>query len=186
MVGTGRPIGVKDWHMAQLRLPALGDRPLRRTLARAGPALDGLRVRSPGGMSGLPAKALGRLRRALSTELPPERLSTPAVGARPDVLFILETHRHPHVVAEPVDPDGVARRVAAQTEAELLPALRAQLPFKYALPQVGWQNVGRAPELTRAILEEATAGIPAYLVRHPYPCSLHELDGVLTGVLEQM
>lgn len=187
MVGMGRPVGVKDWHMAQLPLAPLGRRPFRRALARAAPALDALSDgarRIPGPR--LAAKALERLRRGLEVELPPERLGTPAVDARVDVVIILETHRHASIVAEPVAPGSAARRLAAQTEGELLPALRAQLAFTYALPSGGWKDVGRAPAEARRILEDATRGVPAYLVRHPYPCPLKELDAVIAGVAAEV
>lgn len=187
MIGMGRPVGVKDWHMAQLRLPSLGRRPLRRALARATPAVHAWLERgAPGAGGRLAHKALGRLRRGLDVELPPERLAAPVVDARVDVLIILETHRHASIVAERADPSSAARRVAAQTEGELLPALRGQLAFKYALSDGGWRNVERAPAEARSILDNATHGVPAYLVRHPYPCSLEELGAVITGVVGEL
>jgi hypothetical protein len=185
MIGMGRPVGVKAWHMAQLPLACLGPRPFRRTLARAAPAIDALsKVRGPG--SRLAAKALDRFRRGLEQELPIARLGPPAVDAGVDVLIILETHRNASIVAEPAEPGGAARRLAAQTEGELLPSLRAQLAFKYARPDGGWADVGSAPEAARSILKDATLGVPTYLVRHPYPCSLEELDAVISGVVAEV
>lgn len=187
MVGMGRPVGVKDWHMAQLPLAPLGHRPFRRALARAAPALDALAdvaPRRPG--SRLATKALGRLRRGLEVELPLERLGAPAVDVRVDVLIILETHRHASIVSERAAPESTARRLAAQTGGELLPALRAQLAFTYAGPTGGWKDVGRAPAEARSILEDATRGVPAYLVRHPYPCSLEALGAVIAGVVAEV
>lgn len=187
MVGMGRPVGVKDWHMAQLPLASLGRRPFRRALARTAPAFDALSDVAPRGPGfRLAAKALDRLRRGLEVELPLERLGAPAVDARVDVLIILETHRHASIVAERAAPESTARRLAAQTEGELLPALRAQLAFTYAVPTGGWKDVGRAPAEARSILEDATRDVPAYLVRHPYPCPLEELDAVIAGVVAEV
>ncbi len=185
VVGLGRAIVVKDWHLAQLRIPALGARPVRRALAKVAPVLDALtdrlasrRSRRARGATRSAAKALGRLRGKLSVEVD----ATATDEARPDVLVILETHRESSVTSEPVDPRTVAGRIAAQVEAELLPTLRAQLAFKYAFPGRGWRDVSRAPEMAESILNEATRGLPTYLVRHPYPCSLSELDRVIAGV----
>lgn len=186
MIGMGRPVVVKDWHMAQLRLAPLGRRSFRRVLARAAPIFDAWPGgAAPGGVSRLATKALGRFRRGLDVEVPPDRISVPAVDPRVDVLIILETHRHASIVAERAAPGSTVRRVAAQTEAELLPALRAQLAFKYALPDGGWKDVGQAPAETRSILEDAIRDVPTYLVRHPYPCSLEELEAVITGVVAE-
>ena len=191
MVGLGRPLDVKDWHMAQLRLGALGRRPVRRTLAEVASAVDaGFRRvsdgTSPGPVSRLASRALHRLRRGLSLEVPAEQFSPVAQGARIDVVILLETHRYASIVAERVTPASGARRLAAQTEGELLPALREHLAFRYAQADGGWADVGRAPARARSILAEATLGLPTYLVRHPYPCPLQELDAVITGVVEEL
>lgn len=187
MIGMGRPVGVKDWHMAQLPLASLGRRPVRRTLARMAPAFD---TWTDGATRGpalrLAGRAIDRLRRGLELELPPERLGAPPADARVDVLVILETHRHASIVAEPAAPGCAARCVAAQTEGELLPALRAQLAFTYAVPGGGWKGVGRAPAEARSILEDSTRGVPTYVVRHPYPCPLEELDAVIAGVVAEV
>ena len=192
VVGLGRSIVVKDWHLAQLRIPALDARPVRRALAKAAPILDALsgRVASRrrdrrGGWTRLGGKVLGRLRGKLSVELDPRLMgrSKTADEARPDVLVILETHRHPSVESESVDPGTAASRIAAQVEAELMPALRAQLSFEYALPGRGWRDVGRAPEVAKSIVNEATRRLPTYVVRHPHPCSLRELDDAIAGVV---
>jgi hypothetical protein len=185
VIGLGRPIVVKDWHLAQLRLSALGARRVRRALAKATPVLDGLADRLASrrsdrgrGVIRSAAKVIGRLRGKLSVEL--DASATDEAG--PDVLVILETHRQSTVTSEPVDPRTVASSIAAQIEAELLPTLRAQLAFKYAFGGRGWSDVGRAPEMAEGILKDATRGLPTYLVRHPYPCSLEELDRVIADL----
>jgi hypothetical protein len=186
MIGTGRPIGVKAWHMAQLRLPALAARPLRRTLAKAVASAGAF----PGGSiprgSGLAARALGRLRRTFDEELPPERLGAAPASARADVLIVLETHRLAAIDVERADPSRVAGLVAAQTEAELTAELGAQPAFKYVLGDAGWRDVEQAPSMALSILREVAPGIPSYVVRHPYPCSLRELVGAIDRILAEL
>jgi hypothetical protein len=189
MIGLGRPIEVKSWHLAQLALPALGGRPLRRAVARVASALAARLSSSPGRESGresagfgLAYKVLDRLQTSSITELEAQLLrSSPSAlaEARPDVLIILETHRHPSVVAERADSRTVPSRLAAQLTAEIMPALRAHLAFEYARPGRGWRDVGRAAEVAEEALSGATRGVPTYLVRHPYPCSLRELGSVI-------
>lgn len=189
MIGLGRPIEVKRWHLAQLALPALGGRPLQRAVARFTSALAARLAGPPGRASGresagvgLAYKVLDRLRTSSNIELDAHllRASPSALAeARPDALMILETHRHPSVVAEQADARTVPSRLAAQTAAELGPALRAHLAFEYAHPGRGWRDVGRTAEVAREALSGATRGVPAFLVRHPYPCSLRELGSVI-------
>jgi hypothetical protein len=189
MIGLGRPIEVKRWHLAQLALPALGGRPLGRVVAKGTSALaarlSSPRGREPGRKSarvGLAYKALGRLHTSSHIELDAQLLrSNPSalVEARPDVLIILETHRNSSVLTERADSHAVPSRLAAQMTSELMPALRAHVAFEYARPGRGWKDVGRAPAVARELLSEATRGVPAFLVRHPYPCSLQELGDVI-------
>lgn len=170
MMGLGRPVEVKDWHLARLRLPAAGRRTVRRILAYGSSALN------------VPFE---RARRALSVELDLADLAGGtgvASSARPDVLVILETHRSPSVVWEPAEERTVATRVAAQTEVDLIPLLRAQACFKYAQPARGWTDVEEAPGRTLALLRGATRSMSAFVVRHPYPCSLTELHRVIAGL----
>jgi hypothetical protein len=192
MIGLGRPIEVKNWHLAQLALPAIGERTLRRAVARVSSAPAARLASSLGRASGtarartrLASKVLARVLSS-SIELDPQRLrsgTTLTEELRPDVLVLLETHGHSPVVAEPADAHTVPSRLAAQMSAELLPALRALLSFEYARPGRGWRDVGRAPEVALELLSEATRGVPAYLVRHPYPCSLRELGNVIRNAV---
>src|SRR5690606_8894518 len=175
----GRPIGVKDWHLAQLDVPGAAGGPIRRAASRLAPGLEGLLERrasrasaGAGGWARPARKFVGRLRGALGAEVDPRVLAPdgpPArLEARPDVLILLETHRHAHVASEQADARTVGGRVAAQVEAELLLALRSQLAFKYARPGSGWMNVDHAPRIAEDILTEATRGMPTFIVRHPY------------------
>jgi hypothetical protein len=189
MIGLGRPIEVKRWHLAQLALPALGGRPLGRAVAKGTSALAARltspRERAPGRRSarlGLAYKVLGRFQTSSNIELDVHLLRANAralAEARPDALIILESHHHPSVVAERADSRTVPSRLAAQMTAELMPTLRGHLAFEYARPGRGWKDVGRAPEVAQELLSEAIREVPANLVRHPYPCSLRELGDVI-------
>lgn len=182
MIGTGRPIGVKAWHMAQLRLPTLSMGPFARGLASAAAATSGVFP----GKTRLAAKALARLQRSFEEELPPERLGAVPVPAQADVLIILETHPMASILVERTNPGAAARRVAAQTEVELMSALETQPSFKYALDRPGWRDVEQAPGIVSRILEEVAPRIPAYVVRHPYPCSLSQLLGVIERAVAEV
>ena len=187
MMGMGRPVAVKDWHMAQLRLGCIGRRPILRALARVTPWLGSSSDQTARGpWTRLATRAVGRARRALEVEVPCDRFANPPKDARLDVLILLETHRLPSIVAEGVAPGSTARRLAAQTERELLVALGDQLAFKYAFPDAGWNEVERCIADARSILEDATLGIPSFRVRHPYPCSLRELATAINGVVAEV
>ena len=188
MFGIDRPVRMRDWHIAQLpglaRLVGGG----RRTLAHVGPWLGriGERVLGPMGdrwplVQRIARALLGRTRGRLAAHLHPERF--PSTGPRelatPDVFIVMESHRDDGVVVQPLEPDTLAERLAAIVHAELLPVLSAQLSLRFAFPGSGWDRLERAPEAAARMIREATAGKPAYLVRHPYPCSLAELRSVL-------
>jgi hypothetical protein len=40
----------------------------------------------------------------------------------------------------------------------------------------------RAPHLVARILEPAVRGLPAWIVRHPYPCSLEKMHEVTSDL----
>jgi D-aspartate ligase len=190
MAGVGRPIVGHDWHLPQLSPPTIGSHSVRRAVAKATPTLTALADRLADRLGpGLPARAVrklvARLRRALDVEVSQTRLSpgsgTPSI-ARPDALILLETHRDDAIVTRRIDPVTAAERLASQVEAELLPALRAQLAFEYALQGDGWSGIRRAPARAARLLASATRNVPCYLVRHPYPCSLDRLHEAISAL----
>jgi hypothetical protein len=94
------------------------------------------------------------------------------------VLLIMERHAEDRIEAEHVEPGAVGARLAAHACGELIPTLRAQLAYDYAHPGAGWRDVDRSPALATRILEAAARRIPAWIVRHPYPCSLERMHAV--------
>lgn len=188
MAGVGRPIVGHDWHLPQLSPPTIGGHPVRRAMAKATPTLTSLADRlgnrlGPGRSARAARKVVARLRRALDVEVSQARLS-PGGGvpslARPDALILLETHRDGAIVTRRIDPVTAAERLASQVEAELLPALRTQLAFEYALDGDGWIGIRRAPARAARLLASATRNVPCFIVRHPYPCSLDRLHEAIS------
>ena len=185
MLGCGGLVEAKDWHVAQLpRLRStLGSS--RGILAKAGYALASRRA--GGGRSGwgrLFDRALTKARSYTNVEidLSSGEGAEARSSARPQVLLLMEMHDDDRIVAEPADPDSVATRLAAHARAEMLAVLRAQLAYEYAHPGGGWRNVEEAPRMTAEILERAVRGISAWIVRHPYPCSLERLHEVTSEI----
>jgi hypothetical protein len=186
MVGLERPVVAKDWHLAQLpRVRAtLGAR--RGRLARASYAVSSWRSRRARSGSGrLLDRALTKARGLANVEIDLTSADEASAGhprARPRVILLMETHDDARVVAERADPDLVAARLAAHARAELVAILRGQLGYEYAHPGSGWQGVDEAPRIASKILERAVRGIPAWNVRHPYPCSLERMHAVTSEV----
>jgi hypothetical protein len=188
MAGLGNPVEIKHWHLAQLRLPLLGASRGRRSLARVTYALDKALDRRLSRWSRTAHKALRRAGRLASTELDVVELGAPRDGrarGSPDVLLLLEAHSRDSVAAEPANPVSVPARLTAHVAAELAPALRIQRALDYVSPGAGWRDVHRSPDVAREILESAVRGIPAWLVRHPYPCSLKDLNAVISRVVTE-
>ena len=193
MLGVGRPIVVKDWHVAGPGAPGVGW--LRRAFASGTSRLRAAADRWEGSRNGkgrtssrVVRKFITHLQGLVSVEVDQstlDRTRARRASVTPNALVLLETHQHPSIVFEPIDAGYVADRVAAQVGVELLPALRAHLSFKYAYPGKGWQAVERAPEVARTLLHEATRALPAYVVRHPYPCSPARLSRVISTAASQ-
>jgi hypothetical protein len=194
MVGMSSAIEVRDWHLTQL--PSLGTKAgrTRRTLARITPRLEGTAER----LAALPwsgarawerpvRRVLSGVRRRTGFELPPGALARPVKGgaASPDVLIVLETHLERSVRCEPVDSATVAAKLAAMVLVESVPALQTELAFQYAFPEGGRPGAEGIPQLVTSMLHDAVAGKPAYLVSHPYPCSLESLRRTIGEILSR-
>jgi hypothetical protein len=181
MVGLNRPVHAKDWHIAQLSglRETIGS--VRGAFARAGFAVASRRQgRRTTRWSKLVDRALTKARDASSVEIELSETGDDRNyrSSRPNLLLLMETHGVERVMAEPADPDSVAPRLAAHARADLIPTLRSQLAYEYAHPDTGWKGVDQAPSMAARILEQAVGGIPAFIVRHPYPCSLERLHAV--------
>jgi hypothetical protein len=186
VVGLGRPVRIKDWHIAQLPRIRAGVGTTRTALARAGYAIARRRTTNAEsswgrlvGRAQTKARDLSSIERDLDADV---EGSQRCPSARPRLLLLMEGHDDERIVVEPADPDSVAGRLAAHVQAELVPHLRAQLAYDYAHPGRGWRDMDRAPHLVARILEPAVRGLPAWIVRHPYPCSLEKMHEVTSDL----
>jgi hypothetical protein len=178
VLGLGRPVEAKDWHIAQLGLARGARRWLARSTSTLAPRGAG---RGTSTWSRLLDGARERARSLSSTEV--DLSDFGAVGhprARPHLLLLMETHDADGIEAERADPGSVPQRLAAHVGAELAPVLRSQLAYQYVHAGTGWPDVDGAPRRALRILENAVGNLPTWIVRHPYPCSLERLHAVTT------
>jgi hypothetical protein len=192
MVGLGRSMTLRDWHIAQLGRSAAPVSLVRRTLATASARLlgghagsgDSAGNRLPPWLTKSARRVVSGLRRRAGVEIALERVGVPnGTSARPDLVVLLETRRQATVVAEPIDPGAAAARLAAAVEGELMPPLRHQMSLGSALRRHGWSGLERVPDVASTLLHEAIRGKATYVVTHPPECALDELHEVIAGLL---
>lgn len=186
MVGLARPVRVRDWHVAALPSLRRMVSPGLRALARASRLLDAaahrLAAREGAALSRkLLLRGVEAVRRRASTDISLTALlgtSGLELRASPDVVLVLERHAREEIEVVPLETDELVARLGATVEAELLSALRMQLALRFA-----WQPPSSALDASLAavgpMLIEALAGKPAFLVRHPWPCALDELQAAV-------
>jgi hypothetical protein len=189
--GIPEPIRIWGWHLRQLpqyeglvgraagtRLRAIelflgSERALRRV--RAGKR---------------PSQALTRLAPLLSRQLfvdiEPERLfgHVGEQSAPFDRLFFLMSSDAPDIAVEPVDPLEVGERMVFSLQHERLDFMAAFLKYRFAFPAAANPFIEQVEELERTALARALAGKPAFVVHHPYPCSLEALFGAMSPYCE--
>jgi hypothetical protein len=189
--GIPEPIRIWGWHLRQLpqyealvgradwtRLRAIelflgSERALRRV--RAGKR---------------PSRALTRLAPLLSRQLyvdiRPERLfgQVEEQSAPFDRLFFLMSSDAPRIAVEPVDPQEVGKRMVFSLQHERLDFTAAFLKYRFAFPGGANPFIEQVEELERKALARAFADKPAFVVRHPYPCSLESLFEAMSPYCE--
>jgi hypothetical protein len=115
-------------------------------------------------------------------DVPPEdlfgRLGT--LTAPFDRLFLVMSHAGRDTRADPIDPLEIARRMVYSLRHESLDLTAAYLKFRFAFPDTGNPFLARMERLQRELLERAVVGKPAFVVHHPYPCSLNVLFDVMS------
>jgi len=105
--------------------------------------------------------------------------------AKPDAIVLLEMHDRPEIVAERIDAEAAAARMAATVDAELRAGL-AQRDLRDAqLAGRGWISARRAPGVAMRLLREATLWKPCYAVRHPETATAEELREAIAPVLPE-
>jgi hypothetical protein len=184
LTGLEEPMRVWSWHLRQLdgrapRLP-LSTRASFAVLDRATEATAG---------RPLPGK-VRRLRHLLSEQrnvrIPPQRLLPVTDRTALDVVILTESHDQAEITVEPIDPMDVARRMATMLPVERAPLLAAYQAFRYAFPGRRSDLLDSAEERERDLLPRALGGIPALLVRHPYPFSFAAMADTLAPRLDEL
>lgn len=183
-LGIPEPIRVWDWYLRQL--PDLrqrlgrGDR-LRLGLLRG---IAALHRRAPGLVPGRLARFLERQRYAdLDPRVifPAERC---ALAGRYDRLFWMVTHDAPTIDVSPVSPNEIARRMVHSLLYEWLPFTSWYRMYRFAFPDRRNELIESLETRLSALLNEALAGKPAFVVAHPYPVDLEALFGTMRPLLE--
>jgi len=190
MLGIPEHIRLQDWHLAQL--PAVRTRVSlgKRLFFRGVRALESFhRAISgsplsrlwPGGIVG---EALPPLRRQLNAQLNPGDVFARqgSFSGRLDKVFLMVSHDRPEIAVSSVEPSEVAGRMTASVAFERAPILAAWQAYQYAFPDRRSPFLDQIDSLQRAGLSHLLAGRDAYVVRHPYPCSLRALYDAMAPV----
>jgi hypothetical protein len=106
-----------------------------------------------------------------------------SASAKPDAIVLLEAHERPEIVAEQIDSEAAAGRLAAGVGS----GIRAKLALRDArdgmLAGRGWTSARRAPGVATRLLREATRWKPCYVLRYPANCSSEALSEAMARVL---
>lgn len=189
--GIPEPIRIWGWHLRQLpqheALVSRGDRTRLRAIELVlGSERAVRRVRA----GRRPSRALTRLAPLLSRQLfvdiEPERLFGRAgeQSAAFDRLFFLVSSEAPDIAVEPVDPLDVGERMVFSLQHERLDFTAAYLKYRFAFPAASNAFIEQLEEIQRKALARAFAGKPAFVVHHPYPCSLESLFDAMSPYCE--
>ena len=168
VLGLRHPVRVWDWQLRQLPSVSATLTPRQRLRLAATRRLAGT----------------GRLGRAVDPTLgvssPPERLfgeSRLADSCRLDTLVLVEARDAPTIVTQRIDPAEVAERMQASLQAERAELDADLLRLRFAFPGRGALDAVAARE--GELLRQAFAGVPTWLVAHPYPVDLVALAGAV-------
>jgi hypothetical protein len=180
--GIPEPIRVWGWHLRQLpqyeALVSGADRTRLRAIELFLGAERALRRVRPGrGPAGAVTRLAPLLKRQLFVDVEPARLfgRVGSQSAAFDRLFFLVSRDSPEVAVEPVDPVEVGERMVFSLQHERLDLMAAYLQYRFAFPEAANPFLEQLEELQRKALAEAFADKPAFVVHHPYPCSLDAL-----------
>jgi hypothetical protein len=180
--GIPEPIRVWGWHLRQLpqyeALVRRADRTRLRAIELFLGAERALRRVKPGrGPAGAVTRLAPLLKRQQFVDIAPARLfgRAGAQSASFDRLFFLVSSDSPEFAVEPVDPLEVAERMVFSLQHERLDLTAAYLKYRFAFPAAANPFIEQLEEIQRKALAQAFAGKPAFVVHHPYPCSLDAL-----------
>jgi hypothetical protein len=189
MVGLPEPIRLWDWQLrAMPEFGALLTRTQRARLAstRALASVVGGAAGAPVVRGTPPGRTLRRLRpyvdHQLDVQIPPARLfggRVLAEGAPVDRVVFVESVDDPRTVVEPIDGSEIARRMVHSIRHEWLDLWTAYLKWRYAFPERANPVLEGLEETLARRLDEALAGRPAVVLRHPYPPDIRALADAL-------
>lgn len=189
--GLPEPIRIWGWHLRQLpQYEALVGRADRTRLRAIELFLGSERAMRRVRVGTRPSRALTRLAPLLSRQLfvdvEPERLfgRADAQSAAFDRLFFLVSSDAPEIAVEPVDPLEVGERMVFSLQHERLDFLAAYLKYRFAFPAAVNPFLEQVEEIQRQALARAFAGKAAFVVHHPYPCSLEALHEAMAPYCE--
>lgn len=189
--GIPEPIRIWGWHLRQLpQYEALVGRADRARLRAIELFLGSERTVRRVRVGKRPSRALTRLApllgRQLFVDVEPERLfgRVGAQSAAFDRLFFLVSSDAPGIAVEPVDPLDVGERMVFSLQHERLDFTAAYLKYRFAFPAAANAFIEQVEEIQRQALARAFAGKPAFVVHHPYPCSLESLYDAMSPYCE--
>ena len=186
--GIPEPIRVWDWHLESL--PGYRQRlrwrnRVRLAVLRSATALARRAPDEPRQLSRLADRVAPLLEAQSHVDLFPARLFGAELGplsTTVDRLFLVMSADRPDVAVAPVEPSEVAARMAASLAFERLDLQGWYLRARYAHPEATWSNPwldGGAEARERELLERFLAGVPAWVVEHPYPVDLGDLHDAM-------
>jgi hypothetical protein len=189
--GIPEPVRIWGWHLRQLpQYEALVGGANRARLRAIELFLGSERAVRRVRAGKRPSRALARLvpllSRQLFVDVEPERLFGP-VGEQSapfDRLFFLVSSAAPDIAVEPVDPLDVGERMVFSLQHERLDFTAAYLKYRFAFPAAANPFFEQVEEIQRQALARAFAGKPAFVVHHPYPCSLESLYEAMSPYCE--
>jgi hypothetical protein len=180
--GIPEPIRIWGWHLRQLpqyeALVSRADQTRLRAIELFLGAERALRRVRPGrGPAGALTRLAPLLSRQLFVDIEPARLfgRVGAQSATFDRLFFLVSSDAPEIAVEPVDPLNVGERMVFSLQHERLDFMAAYLKYRFAFPAAANVFIEELEEIQRKALAQAFADKPAFVVHHPYPCSLDAL-----------
>lgn len=189
--GIPEPVRIWGWHLRQLpQYEALVGGANRARLRAIELFLGSERAVRRVRVGKRPSRALARLvpllSRQLFVDVEPERLFGP-VGEQSapfDRLFFLVSSAAPDIAVEPVDPLDIGERMVFSLQHERLDFTAAYLKYRFAFPAAANPFFEQVEEIQRQALARAFAGKAAFVVHHPYPCSLESLYEAMSPYCE--
>lgn len=183
MYGIPEIIRLWDWHLENL--PEVRQQVKRESLLlfKAIHGLDHFQQSLNGRLGNtFPAKllreAMPAIKRQLNVRVDPKIIFGDRFGpfaAKPEKIFLGLSHADPETIVEAVDPSIIAKRMVASIRFEQMPFMEHYLAYKFAFPDRKNDFLEHVHELQYDLLRRALAGKEAYVVRHPYPVSFHDL-----------